>query len=55
MLVEGDLHFNLFSMINLDNFCSAAVNAHIVDAGFSEDNFELVSGVLKFAIARLGP
>lgn len=55
MLVEGDLHLNLFSIVNFANFCSVAVNAHVVDAGFPEENFELVSGVLKFAIARLGP
>jgi len=34
---------------------SSAIDVHISDASFSSEHFDLISGVLKFTIPRLGP
>ncbi len=34
---------------------SAAIDVHISDASFSTEHFDIISGVFKFSIPRLGP
>lgn len=52
-LVEGHdlvIDYNIFNVGG-----SAALDIHLVDAGFPEDDFEVINGMLKMRLDRLGP
>jgi hypothetical protein len=38
-----------------DVMLSPAIDVHITDNSFSSEHFDVMSGVLKVTIARLGP
>jgi len=44
------VHYNIFNVGG-----SAAVDVQISDASFSTEHFDIISGVFKFSIPRLGP
>lgn len=55
MLVEGKM-YNFTSQRFLHFFInSSAVNAQIEDSTFSEEHFDIVSGILKFVVPRVAP
>jgi len=44
------VHYNIFNVGG-----SAAVDVQISDASFSTEHFDIINGVLRFSIPRLGP
>jgi len=44
------VHYNIFNVGQ-----SAAIDVHVSDASFSTEHFDIISGIFKFSIPRLGP
>jgi len=44
------VHYNIYNVGG-----SAAVDVHISDVSFPEEHFDVISGIMKFSIPRLGP